>query len=418
MRPRASAWRTWRRPARAICWSFRRSATSRGRAAGSVRSIARCIRRSRRAGPPTRGPKCPAFKSKDIGAAAAERRNRPSPTTVCPGLHTFAGRLLGRLVGSGPGGGLKLGEKPPFGVRREDLIVKDVPAARDRRRPHALRPLASGARRTRATAGSVPSLSLATVREWTADPRAPDPCRRRSGSRCRSSICPQAAGGERSAPAGPHSACSCTPCSRRRRSTRRAHDPRRASPRREARAARARPTQTRRRGGRCRRARASRTRSCGRARAAADARRLPPRNAGHLHARRRHVDRRRRRSGVRGSGRWHVVDFKTDRELGADGEERYRRQVALYAAAIAAGDQARPADAMLIRIVTAAATPRVSPRARHRRSQGRARRRRSHRRVDVSVPDRTGGQNQSDRARRGDARTTPPVGAAAQRSRI
>jgi ATP-dependent exoDNAse (exonuclease V) beta subunit len=34
-------------------------------------------------------------------------------------------------------------------------------------------------------------------------------------------------------------------------------------------------------------------------------------------------------------GTWTVVDYKTDRELAAAGEDRYRRQVALYASAIA-----------------------------------------------------------------------------------
>jgi hypothetical protein len=34
-------------------------------------------------------------------------------------------------------------------------------------------------------------------------------------------------------------------------------------------------------------------------------------------------------------GEWTVVDYKTDREIAADGEERYRRQVAFYAHAIA-----------------------------------------------------------------------------------
>jgi ATP-dependent exoDNAse (exonuclease V) beta subunit len=34
-------------------------------------------------------------------------------------------------------------------------------------------------------------------------------------------------------------------------------------------------------------------------------------------------------------GAWTVVDYKTDREIAAAGEEQYRRQVALYAAAIA-----------------------------------------------------------------------------------
>jgi ATP-dependent helicase/nuclease subunit A len=36
----------------------------------------------------------------------------------------------------------------------------------------------------------------------------------------------------------------------------------------------------------------------------------------------------------READRWVVVDFKTDRELSQAGEDRYRRQVALYAAAI------------------------------------------------------------------------------------
>ncbi len=43
IRPRASGSRTSRRPGRAICWSCPRSATRPGRAAGSDRSIARCI---------------------------------------------------------------------------------------------------------------------------------------------------------------------------------------------------------------------------------------------------------------------------------------------------------------------------------------------------------------------------------------
>ena len=34
-------------------------------------------------------------------------------------------------------------------------------------------------------------------------------------------------------------------------------------------------------------------------------------------------------------GAWTVVDYKTDREIAAAGEDRYRRQVAMYVAAIA-----------------------------------------------------------------------------------
>ena len=48
-------------------------------------------------------------------------------------------------------------------------------------------------------------------------------------------------------------------------------------------------------------------------------------------------------------GRWTVVDYKTDRELAASGEERYRRQVGLYASAIAQATGA-PASGVLVRI--------------------------------------------------------------------
>jgi ATP-dependent exoDNAse (exonuclease V) beta subunit len=48
-------------------------------------------------------------------------------------------------------------------------------------------------------------------------------------------------------------------------------------------------------------------------------------------------------------GAWTVVDYKTDRELAAAGEDRYRRQVALYASAIAQAT-GRPASGILIRI--------------------------------------------------------------------
>jgi ATP-dependent exoDNAse (exonuclease V) beta subunit len=48
-------------------------------------------------------------------------------------------------------------------------------------------------------------------------------------------------------------------------------------------------------------------------------------------------------------GKWTVVDFKTDRQIGEDGIERYRRQVALYASAIQRAT-GRPAMGMLVRI--------------------------------------------------------------------
>jgi ATP-dependent exoDNAse (exonuclease V) beta subunit len=49
------------------------------------------------------------------------------------------------------------------------------------------------------------------------------------------------------------------------------------------------------------------------------------------------------------SGRWTVVDYKTDREIEASGEERYRRQVGVYLTAITRAT-GRPADGVLVRI--------------------------------------------------------------------
>jgi ATP-dependent exoDNAse (exonuclease V) beta subunit len=49
------------------------------------------------------------------------------------------------------------------------------------------------------------------------------------------------------------------------------------------------------------------------------------------------------------SGSWTVVDYKTDRELATLGEERYRRQIALYASAVAQAT-AQPARGVLVRV--------------------------------------------------------------------
>jgi ATP-dependent exoDNAse (exonuclease V) beta subunit len=108
-----------------------------------------------------RGPSCPAFKSKD---SVLERPgDEPAgPGTVCPGLHTFD---TGYSVVWWDPGALKLDEKPAFGVRREDLIVKDV----------ARNVIADGrtrydrwhlARDDARESGAVPSLAVTTAREW------------------------------------------------------------------------------------------------------------------------------------------------------------------------------------------------------------------------------------------------------------
>ena len=49
------------------------------------------------------------------------------------------------------------------------------------------------------------------------------------------------------------------------------------------------------------------------------------------------------------AGRWTVVDVKTDIEIGRVGLDRYKRQVALYAAAIARATS-KPATAALLRV--------------------------------------------------------------------
>ena len=117
----------------------------------------------------TRGPNCPAFKSKD---SVLQRPNEETAgsSTVCPGQHVFAaGRAEDEysVVWWDPGA-LALGARPPFGVRREDLIVKDVApgVVADGRSRYDRWRLARLDARAR---GAVPSIAVATVREWTAD---------------------------------------------------------------------------------------------------------------------------------------------------------------------------------------------------------------------------------------------------------
>jgi ATP-dependent helicase/nuclease subunit A len=111
-----------------------------------------------------RGPRCPAFKSKD---SVLQRPNdEPSgPATVTPGQHTFAD--AGYSVVWWDPSALTLGLKPTFGVRREDLIVKDVPknvVADGRGRYDRWRLARHDAR----AAGAEPSMVVETVGGWAA----------------------------------------------------------------------------------------------------------------------------------------------------------------------------------------------------------------------------------------------------------
>jgi ATP-dependent exoDNAse (exonuclease V) beta subunit len=88
---------------------------------------------------------------------------------VAPGRHAFAEH--GYAVtwwDPGTSGGLLLGAKAPFGVRREELIVKDVPRSvvADGRSAYDQWRLARADAKARAAS---PSLTVETVRRWTAD---------------------------------------------------------------------------------------------------------------------------------------------------------------------------------------------------------------------------------------------------------
>jgi ATP-dependent exoDNAse (exonuclease V) beta subunit len=125
-----------------------------------------------------RGPKCPAFRSKD--SVAARPNDEPAgASTVCPGQHTFAGGYSVVWWEPGSGGGLTLDEKPRYGLRREELIVKDVARniVTDGRSRYDRWMLARADARE---SGATPSVRVRTVREWSADqavthPPAVDP---------------------------------------------------------------------------------------------------------------------------------------------------------------------------------------------------------------------------------------------------
>jgi ATP-dependent exoDNAse (exonuclease V) beta subunit len=110
-----------------------------------------------------RGPKCPAFKSHD---SVLERPNgEPAgPANVFPGEHVFD---AGYSVVWWDPRALSLGARPPFGVRRDDLIVKDVSknVIADGRGRYDRWLLAKADARSR---GAQPSILVQTVREWIA----------------------------------------------------------------------------------------------------------------------------------------------------------------------------------------------------------------------------------------------------------
>ena len=283
-----------------------------------------------------RGPKCPAFKSKD---SVLQRPNDETagPANVSPGQHAFSDYAV---VWWDPAG-LTLDQKPAFGVRREDLIVKDVPrnVIADGRTRYDAWHLARTDARSR---GAVPSLALTTAREWA----GADVQRRTPSEEDAANVSVVRIAGGTDRPGGVafgvlvHAMLAQAP-----------FDASRATLEELA----------------GREARVAGLDSDDQAAAVA----VVARTLDHeLLGRARAADARgacRRETPVTvtlsdgtivegvvdlafdDDGSWTVVDYKTDRELAAVGEDRYRRQVALYAWAIGQAT-AQPATGVLVLI--------------------------------------------------------------------
>ncbi len=129
-----------------------------------------------------RAPRVPPFRSKDTVLERPDE-GAASDQTVCPGLHRFGDDGYSVVWWDpGAGGGLQLGQKPPFGVRRDDLIVKDVPkhVIADGRSEYDRWRLARDDARA---SGAAPSLQVQTAREWAARPDDRDADRERDAAR-------------------------------------------------------------------------------------------------------------------------------------------------------------------------------------------------------------------------------------------
>jgi len=106
---------------------------------------------------PGRGPKCPASKSRDSVMMRPDDR-MADELTVAPGLHTLGDYSV---LWCDPGW-FRLGLKPAFGVRRQELIVKEVPRSVVDEGRHAYDTWRTARQQARRD-GSVPSLTVTTV---------------------------------------------------------------------------------------------------------------------------------------------------------------------------------------------------------------------------------------------------------------
>jgi ATP-dependent exoDNAse (exonuclease V) beta subunit len=108
-------------------------------------------------------PGCPPFSSRDSVLERPEG-DPATPHTVCPGLHTLtAAPWTHDVVWWSPEpSALRLGVQAPFGLRRDDLIVKDVPPTVLRRHLDTYT-VWRQAREEAQRAGAVPSIHVSTA---------------------------------------------------------------------------------------------------------------------------------------------------------------------------------------------------------------------------------------------------------------
>ena len=127
---------------------------------------------SRRVQAPASG--CPIFTSRD-SVLDRPQGDPAMPATVSPGLHMFAGGSddeYGVVWWSPEPGVLSLDAQPPLGLRRDDLIVRDVPPTVLRERLDAFIGWREARQADRAAA-AIPSIEVATVTRLTGGPPPP-----------------------------------------------------------------------------------------------------------------------------------------------------------------------------------------------------------------------------------------------------
>ncbi len=132
----------------------------------------------------TAAPGCPVFTSRDTVLERPDG-DPASMSTVCPGQHRLGAADEEVSVVWWAPDELSLGAQASFGLRRDDLIVRDVSPTVLRKRLDDHEAWQT-ARKNALAAASVPSLNVMTVTEWAAsigDEEPPD-CHRRHRRGC------------------------------------------------------------------------------------------------------------------------------------------------------------------------------------------------------------------------------------------